>query len=248
MTQQDIIITDGGTELGFIRCKVLLKYSELIQLSLTHKNDFDGKLITSVDIKDIQLHDNIFKGYIFEKCSFEWEDVLDIINAQKIYIKFFHVSGATKEVLTNMIVVKAMSHYFGMNELVKFCEIILFEFKTKEDLIFVDAKCECHNDDGYGSGDDTDCYRYYGYIKESVIEEISYYKGLSYFSENEKCIEIGYGPQPTTKCVLTKIKPTCLQICKFIIDKQNSFYDISELYEFIGYSDDSDDSDDSDEL
>ncbi len=231
ITQQDIVITDDKKKLGSIHGKVLLKHSKLIQTSHKNINNFNKKLITSVDIKDIFNYlGDIFEGYIFGKCPFKWKDVLDIINAQDIIIKFFHKSSSAKEeYLVNLIVVNAISDYFGMNKLIKFCKKVLFEFKIKEDEIFVNMRFlymkHMHSRIDYS-------FIYHGYIEEKLFKDLIESINVStrvingskfeYFDNDKNYIDISY----------EKIKPTCLQICESLIRNQVSVENIIQCFEF----------------
>jgi len=131
MTQQDITITDGEKNLGSIWNNILQKHSKFIQVSNENIKNFNKKLITSIDIKNINSDYNIFKAYVFkfEEDNIEWTTVFDIINGQNIFMKLCSFNKMKESTYVSMLIALIMSRYFLMTSLTSFCEKHLSKFK-----------------------------------------------------------------------------------------------------------------------
>ncbi len=239
MIQQDIIITDGKKKLGLIYSKVLLKHSDLIKLSYENIDNFDGKLITSIDVKSIHLDDDIFDEYIFNKCPFKWIDIFGFINAQDIIFKMFSNSYPDKY-SKNMVllrIVNAFADYLQMTDLINYCKTILQKFKIKKDMVFLHIGFKnIYEYDGsltYNMTDNQhiDGQHYFGYLNKKIfnfllkhiLENSKKYDGVDICSNNIYFYNSYRFQEISFRCNISATeKPTCHSICEAGKDIMNN--------------------------
>ena len=134
MLQPDITITDGDKTLGSIWNKVLLKYSDLLKSSSYPINNFDRGIISSIDIRDIGIHDiNIDEYNIKQKEKIDWRYILTSINEQATFMKYCKIKYIIRESrLYELIYISIFTNYFLMTKLMKYCNSILNRYRITD--------------------------------------------------------------------------------------------------------------------
>ena len=89
--QGDITIIDNGIEIGKIYGDVLVKFSDMIRLSLENKNNFNKEQIRCEDTVSFSFNKCIGEPYFYQKQKkVNWDYILSIINSQNKIIEKYN--------------------------------------------------------------------------------------------------------------------------------------------------------------
>ena len=196
MTYNNVDLFYNKEKIGYLIGDVLMEHSELIQKSYENKNNFDGKLISMIDLNEINVDDSMFDKYVLKKQSVNWKNIVDIINGTSIFYGYSHLfmEYTDKTFLSNLVIVNVIVNFLQISILTDFCSQILKKYKVKKknnNLVLVNMSYYRESYDHKGT--EVDDYDYYEYIdKNTIAKFISAFKKSpenkhNYYKE-AKCI------------------------------------------------------------
>ena len=175
MSQTDIVFTKNNKIMGYIWKNVLLKYSILIDTSIKNINNFDNKLIKTIDISDICKDPLYCSDYIFEKKQIDWEYVFDIINSQTVFLGLWSPKYFTDKILNNLLYVRSIANYLVMDKLSHHCNEILSLYTKNDDRVFLFAEARCITQGCWGQEYDNSNKIYANFITKKSLQNIKKY-------------------------------------------------------------------------
>lgn len=128
--QGDITIIDNGIEIGKIYGDVLVKFSDMIRLSLENKNNFNKEQIRCEDTVSFSFNKCIGEPYFYQKQKkVNWDYILSIINSQNKIIEKYNSNSRVDTYKDNLNEVKIAAIIADFYQMTKLHNILLLSIQ-----------------------------------------------------------------------------------------------------------------------